>query len=186
NKHALSPEGSLLDSKKGPVKSWFASIIHNGRESTSDSLAGLSEFSRIADAHGLEMVKAATSGRTSEVHETTVDFLNSSGYADHFSEVNLNPDKKTHSWKEDVARRKLNEGYDMVVHLDDDIRAAMSVARVDEYRVIVFLIKNWSNAKPLLWIGEKRGLQLPPNIYFADDVLDASRIFEQAILEKAA
>ncbi|PIP74637.1 MAG: hypothetical protein COW87_02750 [Candidatus Levybacteria bacterium CG22_combo_CG10-13_8_21_14_all_35_11] len=175
-----------MDSKKGPVKSWFASIIHNGRESTSDSLAGLSEFSRIADAHGLEMVKAATSGRTSEVHETTVDFLNSSGYADHFSEVNLNPDKKTHSWKEDVARRKLNEGYDMVVHLDDDIRAAMSVARVDEYRVIVFLIKNWSNAKPLLWIGEKRGLQLPPNIYFADDVLDASRIFEQAILEKAA
>jgi len=186
NKHALSPVGSLPDNKKGPVKSWFASIAHTGRKSTPDSLAGLNEFSRIADEHGLQMIQAATSGRTSEVHETTVDFLNSSGYAEYFSEVNLNPDKKNHSWKENVVRRKLEEGYGMVVHLDDDIRAAMTVARVDTERVIVFLIRNWSCAKPLLWIGEKRGLKLPKNVYLADDILDASRIFEQALLSKAA
>ena len=185
NKHILPPEGSLMDTKRNFIVNKLTMAFHKGRKINPESLTGLDEFSRIAETYGIEMTKGATSGRTSDAHVLTMDFIENNGLSDHFTEVNLNPDKKNHSWKEAVVRKKIEEGYNMVIHLDDDIRAAMSVARVDSKRVIVYLIKNWSNSKPLLWIGTKRGLELPRNLYFADTVLDAALKFEQLLLGKA-
>ena len=101
-----------------------------------------------------------------------------SGHIEYFTDLHLNQGRSSSGWKESVVKG-LTEGGLNVVHIDDDLRAGLCVARVndeypDEERVLVYMMRNISNHPRLL---RRAGVQAPDNLVFVQSFREAATDF---------
>lgn len=146
-----------------------------------ESRRALDLFRAHARTHDRSLRMAALTGRLRDQHEVTRAKLQASGYMDYFDDLYLNEWTTTTAWKESVVRRLVLEGSN-VVHLEDDLKAALAVARtadgVPGAAVQVYLVRNASNSSRLL---RRAGIELPANVTRVHSLMDAAACFEAAL-----
>src|SRR5258708_1061983 len=154
-------------------------FMHSRRPVNRGGLEGLGLFKDAAERNQRDLKFAALSGRESDKHKMTVDRLRKSGHMDYFTDLFLNQGARGIPWKEFVIRGLLEEGQ-KVVHIDDDPRAGICVARIDAENVLVYLLRNLSNHPRLLkrFMGE-----LPPNLVLVQNFRKASEDFDKRLSE---
>lgn len=157
-------------------------LFHQYRPLKPEAIRGLAGFKAIGEAHQREVSFAALSGREKDKHELTKAVLIKAGYGAYFSRWLLNEGNSSAAWKEFQTRKLTREGLH-VVHLEDDVRAAWGVARVNQSfdgdtRVLVYLFRNASNDPCLL---QRAGLVLPDNIQLVRTFHEANQDFNQRL-----
>lgn len=144
---------------------WLA-LTHSIRLAKTGDLETLREVKNLSLIHQRNIEFIALSGREEATHQLTKNSLYDKGYMDYFSQLLLlNTNVSSIVWKEYHIRSLVSQGYS-VIHLEDDLRAALSTARVNnqsdgQYNVLVYLFRNISNHPCLLrWAG----ISIPENI----------------------
>jgi hypothetical protein len=142
-----------------------------------ESLQALEAFRSIARDRQRKLRMVALTGRVKDQHAVTRERLEAGGYLDYFDDLYLNEGRSTTIWKERTVRELLATGAN-VVHLEDDLRAALAVARSQpangDQQVLVYLVRNPSNRNRLL---KRAGIDLPDNVYPVRSLLDAATDF---------
>jgi hypothetical protein len=156
-------------------------VSHRFRPLRKDAMVGLEMFVNAARAYDREMRVAILSGRQGVLHTLTNRRLERAKRMEFFHDVYLNESDSSSGWKEATVHRLLEEG-NSVVHIDDDLRPALRIARLDENidnpRVLVYLLKNLSNHPSLL---KRAGVELPVNVVQVRDFRDAGIDFSQRL-----
>lgn len=173
----IHPEGTLA---QGAAR--LSVFFHKYRPLKAAAIKGLQGFKEIGDIHQREVLFAALSGRERDKHELTRTALGKAGYDAYFSRWLLNEGNSSAAWKEFQTRKLTEEGL-TVVHLEDDLRAALCVARVnkqfgEDSRVLVYLFKNLSNHPYLL---QRAGIELPSNVRVVSSFKEANQDFDQRL-----
>lgn len=150
-----------------------------------EALESLEDFRVAAHLEGRDLKFAVLSGRESHKHEVTERRLRDSGHMIYFSDLFLNQGARSIPWKEWVVRRLLGEGK-TIVHIDDDIRAGLCIARLgedypDETRVLVYVLRNLSNHPVLL---RRAQIEIPPNLVMVASFGEAAADFSRRLTEK--
>lgn len=141
--------------------------------------AGLDRFKEVAEQYNLPLTIAALTGRDGYLHTTTRRKLEQHGYGEYFSRYYLSDIKNSAGYKRRVVRELLQEDEARtVVHLEDDLRAALLVASTSKDRVLVYLKKNLSNHPRLL---KRAKIILPPNVILVDDFVKAAEDYNQRL-----
>lgn len=181
-----SPVGdyTLPEGWKGMLFSRWSIFFHQIRPINRDALEGLAIFRQAAEEHQRQLAIAALSGRELDKHAMTQQRLLQTGHMEHFTDLHLNQGKSSSGWKESVVRN-LTEGGLNVVHIDDDLRAGLCIARVndeypDEERVLVYMMRNLSNHPRLL---RRAGIETPDNLVFVHSFREAAVDFSQRLDE---
>lgn len=161
-------------------------FFHYIRPLKKDTLTSLAQFKSIAQIHNRTLLFAVLSGREKDKHEMTKRRLLESGYMEYFTKLylNLNEGKYADRWKESVVRDLVQKDFN-VVHIDDDLWAGLSVARVqeefpNEKRVYVYILKNVSNNDYLL---KRANVVIPENLVFMKNFEEAIKDFESKLQE---
>lgn len=170
---------------KETTASRWSVFVHSRRSVNQEALEGLSEFRRLAKEHGRNLKFAALSGRESDKHDMTARKLREAGHMEYFDELFLNQGKRSIPWKESVIQRLLEEGQN-VVHIDDDIRTGLCIARLneaytDDLRILVYVLSNLSNHPLLL---KRAGISLPPNLLIVPNFKAAAVDFSKRLKER--
>lgn len=157
-------------------------LFHQYRPLRGDAIRGLQSFRDIGEAHGREVVFAALSGREKDKHDATRQALERAGYSKYFTHWLLNEGTSSVAWKEFQTRQLTEKGF-TVVHLEDDLRAGLCVARVNQQfnegdKVLVYLLKNLSNHPRLM---RRAGIELPQNLVPVRNFQEASQDFAQRL-----
>ncbi len=153
--------------------------MHSRRSVNKVALEGLGLFKEIAERNQRDLKFAALSGREPDKHAMTEDRLRKSGHMDYFTDLFLNQGSRGIPWKESVIKGLLEKGQ-KVVHIDDDPRAGICIARIDGDNVLVYLTRNLSTHPTLLkrFMGE-----LPPNLVLVRNFREAAIDFSQRLSE---
>ncbi len=180
-KFEIPPSGQELQpfvngSRLADGASW---IFHKFRPYKRDSLIGLQMFADAARAYDRELRIAILSGRQGVLHQLTTQKLERSGRTHLFHDIFLNESDSSSGWKEATVRRLLEEG-NSVIHIDDDLKPALRVARLDSARLLVYLVKNISNSPMLL---RRAGVELPENVVRVRDFREAGIDFARRLRE---
>jgi len=175
-------EYKLPDGWKGIIISRWSLFCHGLSPVNKDSLKVLEIFRQVAEEHERQLKFAALSGREKYKHEMTRKRLSKSGHMEFFKDLYLNEGNSASSWKETIVRRLTNEGLN-VVHIEDDLRPGLCVARVndeypDEDRILVYMMRNISNHPRLL---KKSGIEIPNNLMFVKSFKEAAIDFSERI-----
>lgn len=171
-------EFSIKEGLKGAIYSNWSILLHQLRPSNAEALAGLALFKEAAEQYERKLGFAALSGREKDKHPMTRKRLEATGRMEFFSDLYLNEGVSSTSWKESIVRNLTQQDFN-VVHIDDDIRAGLCIARVDEEypdenRVLVYILKNVSNHPRLL---ARSGISIPTNVKFVQKFHDAAEDF---------
>lgn len=171
---------------KGFLFSRWSLFCHSLSPINKDALKGLEMFRQAAEKHERQLKFAALSGREIYKHPLTHRKLEKSGYMEYFSDLYLNMGRSASGWKESVVRRLTQEGLN-VVHIDDDLRAGLCVARVneeypDEERVVVYIVRNISNHPRLL---RRSRMEIPNNLLFVRSFKEAAVDFSARLQNRA-
>ncbi|MBI2020643.1 hypothetical protein HYS94_04465 [Candidatus Daviesbacteria bacterium] len=160
----------------------FSLLFHRLRPGIREAKAGLEEFISIAKWNERPLRTALLSGREPYKHELTRRQF--TGYSGLLDEMFLNEGGSSVGWKEYKTRELVGQGYS-VVHIDDDLRAGLCMARVnaelDEPRVFVYVLRNFSN---LTWLVRRTKLQMPSNLLIVPSFFAAAQDFEQRLQSK--
>ncbi len=160
-------------------------LAHSLRLHNPQTQRALQQFSAHATRYHRRLTMAALSGREPDKHSLTRKQLNRDGYMNLFSDLYLNPGTKAHTWKRQKVSELLSSGYS-VVHLEDDLRAGLSVAHIyTDYsiqpRVLVYLLRNISNHPALL---RHASVDLPSNLIPVNNPTEAAKNFEQRLIQQ--
>jgi hypothetical protein len=187
------PEPDRPIGEYNPAENWPRALLsqaslffHWIRPFKKDALEGLRAFQETAKTHQRELTCAVLSGRRAETHRMTHRRLEASVYRGVFSDLYLNPGHSSSAWKEQTARRLVEEGSN-VVHIEDDLRAGLSVARVDDqypdqFRVLVYILESLPNYPRLLQRAE---INLPSNVLVVESFKKAAVDFAARLEKKA-
>jgi hypothetical protein len=150
-----------------------------------EALAGLEIFRQTAEENNRQLKIAALSGREKYKHPMTKKRLSKSGHMEFFSDLHLNQGGHSYAWKESVVKGLIEEGLS-VVHIDDDLRSGLSVARVnedypDEERVFVYMLRNISNGPKLLKWSK---VEIPSNMMFVRSFKEAASDFSERLVNR--
>lgn len=158
--------------------SWLS---HRFRPYRREAATGIEMFRLAAELYGREMRVAVLSGRQGILHQLTIGRLKKAGKLQLFEDVYLNKAESSSGWKEATVQKLLEAG-NSVVHIDDDLRPALRIARLDsqedESRVLVYLLRNFSSRD---WLLRRAGLVLPPNVVRVDSFRDAGIDFTRRL-----
>lgn len=170
---------------RGGLSTRFSVLFHQIRPFIRGSLEGLELFRQSAEKYDRDLSFAVLSGRQPDKHQMTIRRLEQSGRGQYFSDYFLNEGASATTWKETTVR-KLTESGSNVVHIDDDLRAGLCVARVnllypDEPRVLVYILQNLSNNPLLLRHAQ---ISLPPNLHIVDSFHSAAVHFDDVLSRK--
>jgi len=177
---------NLPEGWKGIVFSKWSLFCHRLSPVNKSALEGLEMFRKAAEEHERQLKIAALSGREIYKHEMTRQRLLKSGHMKYFKDLYLNQGRSSSIWKESVARQLTQDGLN-VVHIDDDLRSGLCVARVsDDYpgeqRVLVYIIRNISNHPRLL---RRAGIEIPNNLLFVHSFKEAAVDFSARLQNRA-
>lgn len=151
---------------------------HAIRSVKKDALLGLrvlQDFiSSVESDQSIKISLVTTSGREKYLHNMTKRKI-AKQFPHTFAEesIRLNPHYGSGSWKELVARNEAEKGH-LFIHIEDDLEAALQVARTDESQVLVLLISNESNDETLLRKNNPP-ISLPSNVIRVESYLDATK-----------
>ncbi len=141
----------------------FKIVFHAVRPRRKGAREGLAKLKAIADEEGINVESIVLSGRERPLHSLTRKQLQRSGYhsAENplFDHYVLNETTSSSGWKAERIRSFVKSGR-FVIHLEDDLRAALSVARIGP-QVLVYLLANPSNHPTLI---KHAGVELPTNV----------------------
>jgi len=170
-KHDLAGRLSVFDHQIRPFKS--------------GSLEGLTLFRQAAQRHSRELDFAVLSGRQPDKHQMTIQRLQQSPRNKYFSNFFLNEGDSATTWKETIVSHLVESGSN-VVHIDDDLRAGICIARVNllypgESRVLVYVLRNLSN-HPILLRHSK--IELPPNLFLVNSFKSAATDFDESLEQR--
>ncbi len=181
-----SPVGdyALSEGWREMLFSRWSIFFHQISPINKDALEGLAIFRQAAEEHQRQLAIAALSGRKVDKHAITRQRLLQTGHMEYFTELHLNQGRSSSGWKESVVRG-LTEGGLNVVHIDDDLRAGLCIARVndeypDEERVLVYMMRNLSNNPRLL---RRAGIETPDNLVFVHSFREAATDFAERLTE---
>lgn len=155
-----SPSENLCDIPSSRLSLRIATLAHQSRPLRPNSIQTIDEINTIVCRHNRQIRHIVLSGRGPSLHEMTEMRLRNTGLKDKIPESRLNQSKSASGWKEWQVSRLLSEGYKTVIHIDDDLRPAMRIARLGD-NTLCYLVKNISNSPPLLRRGK---VELPANI----------------------
>lgn len=152
------------------------------RPFTPDSLRLLGMIDDARQTYERNIQIAVLSGRDREFHEMTMKRLSKkhASYIDHYF---LNESTSSVGWKEHIAKKILESG-GSIAHIDDDLRPALRIASLNQKaedgtdRVIVYLVKNWSNSDILL---KRANIVLPDNLVRVGDAIDVAHDFHMRL-----
>jgi hypothetical protein len=166
------------------IYSRWSVFYHQIRPVNRKSLDGLPIFKQAAEDHNRNLKFVALSGREIDKHDMTRRRLMQAGHMDYFTDLHLNPGESATIWKESVVK-KFTESGENVVHIDDDLKHGMCIARVnneyqDEERVLVYMMRNLSNHPRLL---RRAGIETPENIVFVQSLKEAAIDFNNRLHE---
>lgn len=178
-------EYSLPEGWKGILFSKWSIFFQQISPINTDALEGLKILRQVADGNKRQLKFAALSGRENYKHKTTQQRLLKSGHMEYFSDLYLNQGRSSSAWKESVVRNLTRQGLS-VVHIDDDLRAGLMVARVnneypDEQRVLVYMMRNISNHPRLLTRAQ---VKVPNNLLFVHSFKEAAVDFASRLNNK--
>lgn len=179
-------EYRLPEGWKGFLFSRLSLFYHSLSPVNKDAFKGLEMFRQAAEEHERQLKFAAVSGREIYKHPMTHQRLEKTGHMKYFSDLYLNQGRSASGWKETVVRRLTQNGLN-VVHIDDDLRAGLCVARVnnhypDEERVLVYIMRNISNHPRLL---RRSRIEIPNNLLFVRSFREAAVDFTARLQNKA-
>lgn len=182
-----SPIGqyNLPEGWRGVLFSRWSIFLYSLSPVNKDALQGLEMFRQVAKKNERQLKFAALSGREIYKHPMTHQRLEKSGHMKYFSDLYLNQGRSASGWKESVVRRLTQEGLN-VVHIDDDLKAGLMVARVNddyphEQRVLVYMIHNVSNHPRLLTHAQ---VKVPNNLLFVHSFKEAAMDFVSRLNNK--
>lgn len=141
-------------------------LFHLYRPIKTNRVEVLDEMMAMAVHEGRNVGCVALTGREKHLQTATESVLKSNGYSRLFgNDLIMNTGFDPALWKQLSVAELVKYGFN-VVHIEDDLKAALSVARVndlfgDERRVLVYLLRNPSNHPLLL---KRAGLILPKNV----------------------
>jgi len=179
-------EHNLPEGWKSFLFSRWTIFCHKISPVNKEALEGLEIFRQVAQENNRQLKFAALSGRERYKHLMTEQRLSKSGYMKYFSDLYLNQGRSSSIWKESVVRHLTHDGLN-VVHIDDDLRSGLCVARVnDDYpgeeRVLVYIMRNISNHPRLL---RRAGVEIPNNLVFVHSFKEAAVDFSGRLQNRA-
>jgi hypothetical protein len=182
---STSPELKLKVARSG-IRAGTSAVWNRlwySRPFTSESRMLLEMFRDAGRAHHRDIKIAMLSGREVELHAMTKKRL-SDRYGDLIDGYYLNESTSASGWKETVVKALVASG-NSVVHIDDDLKPAIRVARVNEGyhdpRVLVYLVRNLSN-RP--WLLNRGGIMLPDNVVPVSTLREAGTDFTRRLRKK--
>lgn len=154
--------------------------FHGKRPVKSDVAAGISNLGKIVeDFPGIRTI--ALTGREGRYkYEMTKNRLEEGTNSFFGEDIFTSPGVGSSRWKEWVALKMVEDGK-FFIHVDDDLKAALRIARVSDYypnSTHVYLINNKSNSPKLL---KKAGIILPDNVERVANFNDAVLLFGQLV-----
>jgi hypothetical protein len=187
----IPPRGVALDEQNGNYTFWSDlrdvgdAVLHAFKRTYPNAIKAAPTFRQFAQDSQRNISMAILSGRKSHLHEVTIYSLEKQGILGYFDFVHLNTGQSSSGFKEQKVREYALKGFN-VVHIDDDLKAGLRIARVSEelpedQKVLVYLIKNLSNHPLLL---RRAGLKLPENIVPINNLKAILGDLEQRLLQK--
>lgn len=178
-------EYNLPEGWRGVFFSKWSIFIHKISPVNRDALESLEIFKQAAGQNDRQLKFAALSGRETYKHAMTKQRLAQSGHMEYFTDLYLNQGRSSSAWKESAVRTLTKQGLN-VVHIDDDLRAGLMVARVNneypgEDRVLVYVMRNISNHSRLL---RRAQVEIPNNLLFVHSFKEAATDFAQRIADR--
>lgn len=169
-----------LTTKRTPVVSTFVSAYQRLQPINMRSVEALLRFRELASEQGADVRLSVLSDRGAHHRHIIERRMRAAGIREHFDDVLLNDGSAPHSeWKRSVVETMVGDGA-AVVHFDDDIRRALSVASVDPDMVLAYTLMNPSNRPRMLRLS---GLtDLPPNLLLVNGLNGALRHFESTFV----
>lgn len=147
------------------LKDRWSIFYHGIRPMKNEAVLQLCTIAKQMSLYSQPFSLRILSGRTPELHSLTRQQVTSSPvgrYLDQQAGFLLNHFDSSSTWKEWSVKQMLTEDPTCnVIHIEDDVKAALRVARLDTDRVMVFLLDNRSNRETLL---KKNQLEMPPNV----------------------
>lgn len=181
----LPGENEVFKPHLDPVGLWAVAlsrlntIFHEYRPVDKMGKAGLDRFKEVAEENNIDLTLAALTGRDGYMHTMTRRRLDHHGYGQYFDRYYLSDVKNSAGYKRRIVKELLQEDETRtVVHLEDDLRAALLVASTNPDRVLVYLKKNFSNRPFLL---RRAKVTLPPNVVLVDDFVQAVEDYKSRI-----
>lgn len=167
------------------VKSIINSVYHEIRPVDRVGKDTLEWFRDIGFNYGIQISFAALTGRHGKyLQAMTMRKLRDTGYDEIFDRYYFADVKSSSGYKEKIVRELLKEDTERyVVYLEDDVRAALCVARTDHQKVIVYLKNNLSNHPRLL---KRANVELPSNVINVSNFDQAIDDFVSRFVKKAA
>lgn len=154
----------------------FATSWHTLRWSSAYSRQALELYYQVAQEFNVSLEMAALSGRERFMLQPTRFQLGDK--MDYLSDLYLNPGLNSAAWKEAKVTDFVDQGY-FVIHEEDDLSAALRVARVDSSQVRVHLHKPWLYPK---WLLNRAGVVVPNNVVPIRDFRESPADFRQLLL----
>jgi len=162
------------------VLTWLTTRHYSFRGFNSDGGIYLNMIKNARDAYKRNIKIAVLTGRRPELHMVTKRRV-TQRYEDSFDYFFMNNTSSASGYKESVARKILDGGNSMV-HIDDDLRVALRIARASEeysdQQVVIYLKNNLSNGQ---WLLARAGVELPPNIIPVGSLRDAGVDFTRRV-----
>lgn len=193
----LPPRGILVPSRlpQSGLQHYLlalgTSIFHQIRPVNKEAVLSVYRLMHIAhNTYNREIECNVLTAREQDLWHVTEKKLQKEGLMEIFKEVHLNPGFTAASWKENKIESLIDSNPDLdktsYIHFDDDLRAGLSVARINErfpgeWKVISYVFRNFSNREFLLNRGKPREMR---NLIFVDSFDEALHDIWQKIHEE--
>ncbi len=161
----------------GVAKELLASAYLEVQKVDEKAVEGIRKFREYGIEKNQEFVFAAVTGRTGKriaamtrrvFHDYKLDTI--------FKKIFFTNLVSTPAFKERTARDLLDANPKRkIIYLEDDLRAALAIARTSSDRVTVFLKRNISNSDALRWWAK---IKIPDNVIMVDDFSQAADIYK--------
>lgn len=180
-KHRKSTEEKKYDTELNAIARWFSIFRHQGRVVRTDALLALRTLQELQLSEEREITASVLTGRQEHLHEMTKERLRLLNLEQFFAAYYLNLGGSSAGWKAGVVSDKVAQQR-KAVHLDDDPRAAVAVAEVDQDQVLVYLLQNWATKTTFL---QWSGIVLPPNVVLVQSLQEAIKNLRERITSGA-
>jgi hypothetical protein len=166
-------QDSLLTRLENKIKN----ALHSCRPLHPDSLQTIDLLNLIGSHYHRQLDHFVLSGREPLLHSLTERRLCQTGLKAKIPESRLNKSVSASAWKEWQVRNLKNEGYRTTIHVDDDLRPVLRIARLEGH-TLCYLLRNPSNSPLLL---RRNGLSLPENVVSVANFSDMLFDFENRL-----
>ncbi len=171
------PNGEFCDTPLIRFGNKMASIIHGSRPVRPGSVQTINGINEIAANTGRVVDHYILSGRGPSLHQMTQSRLRQVGLLELMTDTLLNQSKSSSGWKEWQIRQLLGKGYRTTVHVDDDLKPVLRIARLSD-NSLCYLMKNLSNSPILL---RRAGINLPRNVIMISGFSDLLADFDDKL-----